>query len=81
MKPDDGIRFFYHQMLTGDAVDNIKGVRGIGPKTADKLLDGLGEKEMWELCVEKLGSEDRAMENANLLWMLRNPDEYFKAPE
>ena len=78
--PEEGIRFFYHQMLTGDTVDNIKGVKGIGPKTADKLLNGLSEKEMWDLCVDKLGSEDRAMENANLLWMLRNPDEYFKPP-
>lgn len=77
---DEGILWFYKQMLMGDSADNIKGVKGIGPKTADKLLTTLSEKEMWDLCVEKLGSEERALENAHLLWMLRHPDTYFKPP-
>jgi len=80
VSPEEGIYSFYMQMLTGDTVDNIKGVKGIGPKTADKLLKGLSEKQMWDVCVEKHGSEERAIENAHLLWMLRNPDEYFTPP-
>lgn len=77
---EEGMLWFYKQMLMGDSADNIKGVRGIGPVTAEKLLDGLSQKEMWDLCVDKLGSEERALENAHLLWMLRHPDEYFSAP-
>ncbi len=29
---------FYTQMLVGDSVDNIKGIPGCGPKTAEKIL-------------------------------------------
>lgn len=32
--------FFYTQVLTGDAGDNIKGLKGIGKVRAKKLLDG-----------------------------------------
>lgn len=38
---DEGDLFFWKQMLMGDPADNILGIRGIGPKTADKLLDGV----------------------------------------
>jgi DNA polymerase-1 len=32
---------FHIQLLTGDAVDNIKGIKGIGPKKAAKILEGV----------------------------------------
>lgn len=31
---------FWKQALTGDSVDNIKGIPGIGPRKAEKILDG-----------------------------------------
>lgn len=31
-------RWFWLQMLMGDSADNIPGIKGVGPKTADKLL-------------------------------------------
>ncbi len=31
------IKHFYTQILTGDRVDNIIGLRGIGPKKAEKI--------------------------------------------
>ena len=36
----DAIKFFYTQLLTGDTVDNIRGVPQIGKVKAAKLLDG-----------------------------------------
>ena len=50
--PEEGIRFFYVQLMTGDKqVDNIPGLVGIGPVKANKLLDEAGavtEREMYE---------------------------------
>jgi len=33
-------KFIWLQMLTGDTSDNIKGIKGIGPVKAEKLLNG-----------------------------------------
>jgi len=77
---DQGLLNFYKQFLVGDAVDNIKGVRGIGDKRAQKLLQDKTEHEMWSIVVEHLG-EDRALENGRLLYMLRSLDDVFTPPE
>jgi 5'-3' exonuclease len=39
--PEGGLWYFYKQLLTGDVVDNIKGIYGIGPKKAEKILQGV----------------------------------------
>lgn len=41
----DGTKWFYTQLLTGDVVDNIKGVVGIGVKKAEKILAGCTEED------------------------------------
>ncbi len=38
-------QFVDYQTIVGDSVDNIKGVKGIGPKTAAKLLNEFGSLE------------------------------------
>lgn len=78
-----GLKFFYTQLLTGDASDNIKGVRGIGPKTAKKLLADLNtEDELWDVCVEKYGGDvQRVVENARLLWLRREVGEIWVPPK
>lgn len=41
----DGTKFFYTQLLTGDVVDNIKGVEGIGKVKAAKILEAASDEE------------------------------------
>lgn len=67
---------FFCQFLTGDRVDNIVGVKGIGAVKAKKLLEGLTEAQMWDVVVYELGME-RAIENGHLLYMLRSRDDSF----
>jgi len=70
---------FHLQMLTGDAVDNIKGIRGVGPKKAEKVLVGLdfGERliKIKEMYQSHFGDawKTRYYENEKLLWILREP--------
>lgn len=71
---------FYTQFLVGDTIDNIKGVRGIGPVKATKLLqDCKTAKEMFDVCVDKLGY-DRAVENGKLLYLRRVEGETWTHP-
>lgn len=68
------------QFLTGDRIDNIIGVKGIGPvKAAKAFADCKDWPEYWEVIVDKMGM-DRAMENGQLLYMLRTLDDKF-APD
>lgn len=46
---ETGWRNLFTQALTGDTADNIKGVHGIGPKKAEKILEGCHtEQEMYQ---------------------------------
>jgi len=76
---DEGLLNFYMQFLVGDSVDNIIGVKGIGPKKAYALLADKTEQEMWDVVVEHLG-EERAIENGHLLYMLRTSTDRFTPP-
>ena len=68
---EDAIRNFYLQILTGDKVDNIIGLQGIGPVKSKKLLqDCISELEMYETVLKAYdGNEVRVLENARLLWI------------
>jgi DNA polymerase I len=46
-------RQFYTQMLTGDIVDNVKTIHGIGPKTAEKLLKNCNDHLEMRIIVAK----------------------------
>ena len=74
---EGGERFFYEQMLTGDKVDNIIGIHGIGKVKAGKLLDKTPREE-WDKVILDLYQKEftpdgfqRAVENTQLLWMLQ----------
>jgi len=45
----EAMKNFWMQVLTGDSVDSIQGVPGIGKKKAEKILEGCGtEEEMYD---------------------------------
>lgn len=78
---EEGMKRFYTQILTGDKVDNIQGVHRCGPKKALKILqDCKTEQEMWDAVVEAHGSEERALEDARLLWMQTKEGELWQPP-
>lgn len=78
----EGLFFFYTQILTGDRIDNIIGVQGIGPVKAEKALkDCKDEAAMFKVCVELLGSRERAIENGLLLWLRRYDGQLWEPPE
>jgi len=83
--PEEGIRWFYTQLLMGDKVDNIIGIRGIGIKKAEKILDASDD---WDATVEDYYKEEfeeaelvdgkwqpswyqRMVQNQELLWMIQ----------
>lgn len=79
---EDGIKFFYKQILTGDVADNIKGIFRVGPVKAEKILDGLAtEEEFYKAVVEAYdGDKERVLENARLLWLRRVEGEMWGPP-
>ena len=81
---------FYTQLLTGDKVDNIQGIPGIGPKKAEKVLEGCETEEDYYYSVleayhnyydnqecdgNTIEPAQCLSENAQLLWMIRELDE------
>lgn len=79
---EEAIRNFYLQILTGDKVDNIIGLDGIGPVKSKKLLkDCKTELEMYEAVLKAYdGDEARVLENARLLWILREEKQVWHPP-
>ena len=81
-----GMKWFYTQLLTGDRVDNIQGIPGVGPKTAEKILaDCETEEDMYwaAVCTYEESYDkpyDALIENARLLWMLREVGKMWEAP-
>jgi hypothetical protein len=78
----EGLYSFYKQILTGDRVDNIEGIRGIGPVKADKILkDCTTEEELYAACIKAYdGNTDRVLENGQLLWLRRKTNQMWQPP-
>lgn len=82
----DGLLSLYSSMLIGDTADNIKGVKGIGPVKAEKLLANLTSEDELAHAVYMeyqgaFGEENaQAMydKNMRLLRLLRTEDEIPK---
>jgi DNA polymerase-1 len=75
---EEGTRFFYQQMITGDTADNILGIRGLGAVKASKLLQDTAKKD-WDsmiidLYIKEFGYDEgrnRCVQNSQLLWILQ----------
>lgn len=80
VSPEEGMRFFYKQILMGDSADNIKGMPRVGAVRSEKMLAPFNtELEFYQCCVEGMGKE-RVLENARLLWLRREPNQIWEPP-
>jgi 5'-3' exonuclease len=79
---EEGIKFFYTQILTGDTIDNIIGLYGIGPIIAKRILYPCKtELELWETVVKHYdGNADAVLANARLLWLRRVEGQIWQPP-
>lgn len=78
----EGMFNLYVQCLTGDKVDNIMGIYGIGNVKATKILKGAKDEcEMYQRCIEAYkGDQERVNENLSLLWLRRSPNQMWEPP-
>lgn len=85
INPLGGKKNFYTQLLTGDTVDNIQGVPGIGKVKAGNLLRGMTDEEemYWTVLCEYEKKYDKPfevmLEMADLLWILREEGKLWEA--
>lgn len=79
---EEGIKNFYKQLLMGDRVDNIVGIKGIGTVKAERLLkECKNENEMYLAVLEAYKDDDkRVLENGQLLWIRREPNQMWCPP-
>lgn len=78
---------FWYSMLCGDSSDNIPGVKGVGDKTARKILDQEDDatsvasyrRAVHDTYISKMGMKEGVnafAENFNLLFILRSSNQY-----
>ena len=79
----EGLTAFYTQILTGDRIDNIIGLKGIGPVKAKRILEECtNENELYQAVLKAYeGDTDRVLENGKLLWLQRAPNEIWSLPK
>lgn len=79
----EGLVAFYTQILTGDRIDNIIGLKGIGPVKAKKILaECTNETELYKAVLKAYdGDEKRVLENGQLLWLQRKEHELWQLPQ
>lgn len=64
---EEADRRLFTQALTGDATDGYSGLKGVGPKTAEKLLgDAKTEDELWQAVVAAYEGKGLAHDDALL---------------
>ena len=82
VKEDDTLRWFYKQILMGDRVDNIPGLKGVGDKKAEKILgDATTERDLFERVLKAYDDNlERLTEMGQLLWIRREENQLWQPP-
>ena len=71
--------WFFYQLLVGDTTDNIKGVRGIGPKKAAGILHGCeSNRERYEAVLGRYSSEEELDLNAQCVYIHRKLGDHWR---
>lgn len=74
----EGFYNFYHQMITGDPSDNVKGIVGKGKVAAKSILDGcINEEDMFEAVRDAYGNDDEMLLNGQCLWIWRKQNDIW----
>lgn len=74
---------FYLQILTGDRIDNIEGLKGIGPAKGAKILkDCETIEQLYQAVLYAYeGDTERVHENAHLLYLQRTEGDVWQPPQ
>jgi 5'-3' exonuclease len=78
--PEEGYLFLMKQILTGDSSDNIKGLFKVGPVSANNLLDGVPQKDIWNKVIDTYKTKsdiNHLVKCANLIY-IREYEEHCK---
>lgn len=77
-----GLNWFYQQILIGDKVDNIEGVRGIGKVWAERLLAHCkSEEELFTVVRDLYKDDERLLRNGRLLKIRTRVGEIWDFPK
>jgi 5'-3' exonuclease len=75
---------YYYQLIVGDQIDNIPGIPKVGPKKAEKILEGCTTEDDFQEAVvgayvDKLGDmwREYLLSNGKLIHLKRHVDDYF----
>jgi hypothetical protein len=74
---------FYLQILTGDRIDNIQGLKGIGPAKGAKILkDCKTVEDLYDAVLKAYdGDTVRVLENGQLLYLQRKEGDVWQPPQ
>ena len=71
------IRHLFYLMLVGDRADNIRGVDGIGPVRANRILDTCETiQELQDIVQDLYSDDDRFFKNLRLITILTSEEEW-----
>lgn len=69
---------FYKQLIIGDPVDGIKGIKGSGEKAAERILSNfINEEDMLQAVREAYGNDEEMLMNGKCLWIWRKENDIW----
>lgn len=78
IKPFEGLKNFYNQLLMGDKADNIPGVPNIGKVKANRYLEGCEtEEELFETVYNLYKNKEDFLTFGKCLWIWRKENDIW----